>query len=90
MKILAVCGEGTGTSELLRANLEKVLAELEIDAKVSAESIAVANTEASKAQLIFATPEVMEKLTASSAQIIEVQDVFDFEELEFKVQAALG
>jgi PTS system ascorbate-specific IIB component len=90
MKILAVCGAGIGTSVVLKANLDKVLNRLEIDAEVQAVSINEANSPDVAAQVIFTTPEIRDHLTNQMAEIVEIENIFDLGELEFKVQASIG
>lgn len=90
MKILAVCGAGIGTSVILKANLDKVLNRLEIDAQVQAVSISEANSPDIAAQVIFTTPEIRDHLTNQMAEIVEIENIFDLGELEFKVQASIG
>lgn len=90
MKILAVCGAGIGTSVILKANLDKVLNRLEIDAQVQAVSISEANSPDITAQVIFTTPEIRDHLTNQMAEIVEIENIFDLGELEFKVQASIG
>lgn len=90
MKIQAVCGAGIGTSVILKSNLDRVIAKLGLDAEVEAVSISEAIRPESKVQVIFTTPEVIEKLSGLRAEVVEVENIFDLEELEFKVQASLG
>lgn len=90
MKIHAVCGAGIGTSVILKSNLDRVIAKLGLEAEVEAVSISEATLPESKAQVIFTTPEVVDKLSGLRAEVIEVENIFDLAELEFKVQASLG
>jgi PTS system ascorbate-specific IIB component len=88
MKILAVCGEGIGTSVLLKMNADRVLKRLGIEALVEATDIETANSTID-AQIFLTTAGLQDKLDGSSAKIIAIEKVFDLEELSEKLAAAI-
>ncbi len=90
MKIVAICGAGIGTSAILKVNAERVLDRLDIDAEVSASDVANVRIAAADAQVILTSPELVDAIGATNADIIVVQNYFDLEELEAKLEAALG
>jgi PTS system ascorbate-specific IIB component len=90
MKIYAVCGAGIGTSVLLKSNADRVLVDLGIEAEVTAVSIADALSSDSLAQVVLATPELVEKLAGVRSEVIPVQNIFDLAELRQKLEAALS
>ncbi len=90
MKIFAVCGAGIGTSVILKSNLDRVIARLGLEADVQAVSISEASKRENNVQVIFTTAEILEHLKGLNAEIVEVDNIFDLAELEFKVQASLG
>jgi PTS system ascorbate-specific IIB component len=90
MKIYAVCGAGIGTSVLLNTNLDRVLQTLGFEAEVQAVSISQALAEDSLAQIVMATPELIEKLKSVRSEVISVNNIFDLAELQEKLQIALG
>lgn len=89
MKIFAVCGAGIGTSVLLKANADRVLIDLGIEAEVKAVSIAEAMSTDSPAQVVLVTPELVEKLVDIKSEVIAVSNIFDLAELSEKLEAAL-
>lgn len=89
MKIFAVCGAGIGTSVLLKANADRVLIDLGIEADVKAVSIAEAMSADSPAQVVLVTPELVEKLVDIKSEVISVSNIFDLAELSEKLEAAL-
>lgn len=89
MKIYAVCGVGIGTSVLLKANAEKVLAQLQLEATVQATSIADALAAESPAQIVLTTPELVQQLAGLPAEIIAIDNLFDLGEIQQKLEAAL-
>jgi ascorbate PTS system EIIB component len=90
MKIVAICGAGVGTSAILKVNAERVLDRLDIDAEVTASDMANVRTAAADAQVILTSPELVDAIGATNADIVVVENYFDLEELEAKLEAALG
>lgn len=90
MKIVAICGAGVGTSAILKLNAERVLERLGISADVSASDVASLATTASDAQVILTSPELVERIPATNADVVVIENYFDTEELERKLDEALG
>lgn len=89
MQIYAVCGMGIGTSVLLKANAEKVLGQMDIEASVRATSIAEALAAESPAQIVLTTPELVPQLAGLPAEIVPIENVFDLAEIQEKLERAL-
>lgn len=90
MKIVAICGAGVGTSGILKVNAERVLERLGIEAEVTASDIASIATSAAQAQVILTSPELVEHIGKTFADIVVIENYFDLEELERKLDKALG
>ncbi|NEN06976.1 PTS sugar transporter subunit IIB [Diaminobutyricibacter tongyongensis] len=90
MKIVAICGAGIGTSAILKVNAERVLDRLDIDAEVTASDVANVRAVASDAQVILTSPELVDAIGDTNADIVVIENYFDLEELEAKLEAALG
>lgn len=90
MKIYAVCGAGIGTSVLLKSNADRVLASLGIEAEVQAVSISDALSSDSLAQIVLITPELQEQISGIRSEVIPIDNIFNLEELEKKLTAALS
>ena len=90
MKIYAVCGAGIGTSVLLKSNADRVLASLGIEAEVQAVSISDALSSDSLAQIVLITPELQEQISGIRSEVIPIDNIFNLEELEHKLTAALS
>ena len=90
MKIYAVCGAGIGTSVLLKSNADRVLASLGIEAEVQAVSISDALSSDSLAQVVLITPELQEQISGIRSEVIPIDNIFNLEELEQKLTAALS
>ncbi len=90
MKIVAICGAGIGTSGILKVNAERVLDRLGLDADVTAADIASVTSAAGDAQIILTSPELVDRIGPTNADVIVVQNYFDLDELEQKLDEALG
>jgi PTS system ascorbate-specific IIB component len=90
VKIVAICGAGIGTSAILKVNAERILDRLDIDAVVTASDVANVRTAASDAQVILTSPELADAIGVTNADIVVIENYFDLEELEAKLQEALG
>lgn len=90
MKIVAICGAGIGSSAILKVNAERVLGRLGIEADVTAAHLASLATDAADAQVILTSPEFVERIGETNADVIVVHNYFDTKELTQKLQQALG
>jgi PTS system ascorbate-specific IIB component len=90
VRIVAVCGAGLGTSGILKVNAERALARLEIEADVTASDIASLASTASDAQVILTSPELVDKIPPTWADIVVIQNYVDLAEIEQKLLDALG
>jgi len=94
MRIVAVCGVGVGSSAILKVNAERALDKLGLTADVSASDLTSVADAAADAQVILTSTEladrVREAIGRSYAEIIEVVNYFDVEEIGEKLEASLG
>lgn len=94
MRIVAVCGVGVGSSAILKVNAERALERLGLDADVSASDLAEVAVAAADAQVILTSTEladrVREAVGRSHAEIVEVVNYFDVEEIGAKLEASIG
>jgi PTS system ascorbate-specific IIB component len=90
MKIVTICGAGIGSSGILKVNAERVLRKLDIDATVIAADLASVKEVAADAQVILTSPEFVEAIGPTFADVIVVENYFDTAELTVKLEAALG
>ena len=90
MLIYTVCGAGIGTSVLLKANVDRVLSRLEVEAEVRAVNVDSVVTGEIEAQVVIATSEVADLLTGAASELIVVKNIFDLAELEEKLFVSVG
>lgn len=94
MRIVAVCGEGIGTSAILKVNAERALDRLGLTASVDASDLGSVAEAAADAQVVLTSSElagqVRERLGRTFAEIIEIANYFDVEEISGKLERSLG
>jgi len=94
MRIVAVCGVGVGSSAILKVNAERALERLGLTADVSASDLGGVAVAAADAQVILTSTEladrVREAIGRSHAEIVEVANYFDVEEIGLKLEASIG
>ena len=90
MRIVALCGAGIGTSEILRVNAVRALDRLGLEAEVSASDVANVAVAAAGAQVILTSPELVESIGRTNADIVVIENYFDLDEIAAKLDAALG
>ena len=90
MLIYTVCGAGIGTSVLLKANVDKVLSRLEVEAEVRAVTVDHVVSSEIEAQVVLATRDLAELLVGVASEVIVVQNIFDLAELEEKLFVSVG
>lgn len=90
MKVVAICGAGVGTSAILKVNAERVLDRLDIEAVVTASDVAGLASAASDAQVILTSPELLDRIGPTNADVVVIENYFDLDELERKLETALG
>ena len=94
MRIVAVCGAGIGTSAILKVNAERALSRLGLSADVSASDLSSVADAAADAQVILTSTElagaVRAAISRSFAEVVEVVNYFDVEEIGEKLEASLG
>ncbi|MFK4729912.1 PTS sugar transporter subunit IIB [Agromyces mediolanus] len=94
MRIVAVCGAGIGTSAILKVNAERVLERLGIEAEVGASDLDGVAVAAADAQVILTStelaPAVRRAIGRNFAEIVEVRNFLDLDELSVLLERSLG
>jgi PTS system ascorbate-specific IIB component len=90
VKIVALCGAGIGTSEILRVNAVRALERLDIEADVSASDVAGVGVAAADAQVILTSPELVSAIGRTNADVVVIENYFDLDEITAKLEIAVG
>jgi PTS system ascorbate-specific IIB component len=83
MKILSVCGNGLGSSLILKMAVEKVLKSENIKANVEVSDLG--NAKGLDADYIVASPEIAERLKDHKATVISIKNMMDKNEIKEKL-----
>ncbi|WP_166997809.1 PTS sugar transporter subunit IIB [Paramicrobacterium fandaimingii] len=89
-RIVTLCGVGVGTAGILKVNAERVLTRLGIDAMVTATDVAHVQQDAADAQVILTSPELVKHIGRTFADVVEINSYVDLDEIERKLDEALG
>lgn len=84
MLINTVCGNGLGSSLILKINVDKILKEINQDAEVEATDVGSAGS--SGAELIVTTSQFESNLKSINKDVIYVNNVMDKEELKEQLE----
>ena len=85
-KIVAVCGQGIGTSVLLKMNVEKVLRKLGITAQVTAADIQMALSSVEAADILCTSADLAGEFTEVPAQVVIIDNFTNLSEIESKLE----
>lgn len=77
LNILCVCGNGMGTSTILKINVKKICDENKIDAVVESCAFGEAMTYLMNTDIVLTSPEWSSMLPPSSAIIAETKNLID-------------
>lgn len=77
VNILCVCGNGMGTSTILKINIQKICVENKVDAGVESCSFSEAMTYLPSIDIVITSPEWAEMLPPSRATVATVKNLID-------------
>lgn len=88
MKILTVCGMGSGSSLILKMNVDSILSKLGIDAEVSACDLGSVGGQS--VDLIISTKELQRQLDHYPTEKIFVTNIVNKSDLQKQLEEVLG
>ncbi|CAC13768.1 PENTITOL PHOSPHOTRANSFERASE ENZYME II, B COMPONENT [Mycoplasmopsis pulmonis] len=91
LKIIAACGNGMGTSMIIKLKVEKIAKKLGLNAKVEALSMGQAKGMTSQADIIISSIHLMNEFaTNQKAKIVGVVNLMSEDEIENALRKALN
>lgn len=90
MRIAIVCGNGIGTSILLKMTAEKALRELEVSANVEVVDLASLGDATNNCDVILTSAELVDSLADVKARVIVIDNFVDSYEVREKLALTLG
>ncbi len=90
LKVLTVCGAGVGTSALLKMNVEKAFAQLNLPCYVRVENTGLSRAKTIPADVIFTFETFAHDAGEFHAPVIIVKNLMNVEEIKGKIQTFLA
>lgn len=91
LKVLAACGNGMGSSLIIKMKIEKVLTEMGLDCEVHHASVGQAKSDANNYDLILVSHTMVDEFdTAGNCKVVGLVNLLSDEEIKEKVSAALA
>ena len=88
LKIIAACGSGMGSSQLIKMKLEKVFKKLGIDADIYHTNVGDAKSQANNYDVVFCSESLIGNFGGTKAKVIGLKNLLSEAEITEKVQAA--
>lgn len=90
LKVLAACGNGMGSSLIIKMKIEKVLKEMHLECEVHHASVGQAKSDARNYDLVLVSHMLVKEFTqVGNAKIVGLVNLLSDEEIRTKVAAAL-
>jgi len=91
LKVLAACGNGMGSSMIIKMKIEKVLKEMQLECDVHHASVGQAKSDAKNYDLVLVSHMLVKEFSrAGDAKIIGLVNLLSEEEIRGKVEKALA
>ena len=83
MKIIAACGNGMGTSMIIRLKVEEISKKLNLNAEVEAMSVGQAKSMTNQVDIIITAIHLADQFTTGDkAKIVGIKNLMDAQEIE--------
>ena len=90
LKVIAACGNGMGSSQIIKMKIEKIFKKLNIPVSIHHTSIGAAKTEASSYDVVFCSDALkgnFDKAKASGTIVIGLKNLLSSTEIPFALKA---
>lgn len=88
LKVIAACGSGMGSSQLIKMKLQKVFKKLDIAADIYHTNVGDAKSQASNYDVVFCSESLVGNFTGTKAVVIGLKNLLSEAEMTEKIQAA--
>ncbi|WP_427876171.1 PTS sugar transporter subunit IIB [Gardnerella sp. 2492-Sm] len=82
MNILCVCGNGIGTSVLLKISVEAAAEDLGMDVSVTTSDVGSAKGTANMNDVVMTSPQLASELKGTSTPVESIENFMDVEEIK--------
>lgn len=89
LKVVAACGNGMGSSQIIKMKISQVFKALNIPADVHHMSVGEAKSQASSFDVVFCSESLMSQFKVTErTKIIGLKNLLSVQEIETKIKAA--
>jgi len=89
LKVVAACGNGMGSSQIIKMKISQVFKALNIAADVHHMSVGEAKSQASSFDVVFCSESLMNQFKATErTKVIGLKNLLSVQEIETKIKAA--
>ncbi len=92
LKVLAACGNGMGSSQIIKMRIEQVLKEMGLEFKVDHSSVGEGKNQTKNYDLVLVAEQLVKEFPASNekTKIVGLVNLLSAKEIREKVSAALN
>ena len=92
LKVLAACGNGMGSSQIIKMRIEQVLRGMGLEFKVDHSSVGEAKGQAKNYDLVLVAQQLAKEFTnvPETCKVVGLVNLLSAQEIETKVKEALG
>ncbi len=87
LKVIAACGSGMGSSQIIKMKLEKVFKKLGLEAEIYHTNVGDAKSQANNYDVVFCSESLVGTFTGTKAKVIGLKNLLAEKEMEEKIQA---
>lgn len=88
LKIIAACGSGMGSSQIIKMKLDQTLKKLHIQAEVYHTNVGDAKSQANNYDVVICSESLVGTFTGTKAKVIGLKNLLSNAEMEEKIKAA--
>lgn len=89
LKVIAACGNGMGSSQIIKMKIEKVFKKLGVEVKIEHTSVGMAKNQASQYDVVFcseAFKDTFNSAAATGTVIVPLKNLLSEQEIEDKIK----
>ena len=87
LKVIAACGSGMGSSQIIKMKLEKVFKKLGLEAEIYHTNVGDAKSQANNCDVVFCSESLVGTFTGTKAKVIGLKNLLAEKEMEEKIKA---
>ena len=87
LKVIAACGSGMGSSQIIKMKLEKVFKKLGLEAEIYHTNVGDAKSQANNYDVVFCSESLVGTFTGTKATVIGLRNLLAEKEMEEKIKA---